>query len=236
MSCIFRSDIICGSGDIWTCDDNGQLVGQYFCLVVFVLYFLYLWDILYWSFWYLDARLKWSIGEKIVLHLYLWDIICGTGDIWTCNDDGQFVRRLWSSWRWMVPISSLPRAEKVVARHFSSAPASWKDQGEMGCCAGAILCVSGFSSSIRNRLRVMTHPSPTQHFSPSASWKDQGENGCCAGEILFDNRHYQQTFFSQYDSEFREKFRQQTLSELAKTINIICSFVVRGVKIGVVGS
>ena len=106
----------------------------------------------------------------------------------------------------------------------------------MGCCAGAILCVSGFSSSIRNRLRVMTHPSPTQHFSPSASWKDQGENGCCAGEILFDNRHYQQTFFSQYDSEFREKFRQQTLSELAKTINIICSFVVRGVKIGVVGS
>ena len=134
-----------------------------------------------------------------------------------------------------MPISSLPRAEKVGGRHFSP-PASWKDQGEKGCCAGEILCVSGFSSSVRNSLRVLTHPSPTQHFSPPASWKDQGEMGCCAGVIFFDNRHFHQTFFCRCDSEFREKFRQQTLSELAKTINIICSFVVRGVKIGVVGS
>ena len=128
------------------------------------------------------------------------------------------------------------RGESGRKTLLSSCLFCWKNQGEKGCCAGEILCVSGFSSSVRNSLRVLTHPSQTQHFSPPPSWKDQGEKGCCAGVIFFDNRHFHQYFFCRCDSEFREEFRQQTLSELAKTINIICSFVVRGVKIGVVGS
>ena len=78
------------AGDIWTCDDNGRLVRQYFCLFVFVLYFCIC------KTFFCGAGDIW----KIVVYLYFWDIICGSGDIWTCDDDGQFVRRPWSSWRW----------------------------------------------------------------------------------------------------------------------------------------
>ena len=52
------------AGDIWTCDDNGQLVRQYFCLFVFVLYF--------------------CICKTF---------FCGAEDIWMQDYNGQLVKK-----------------------------------------------------------------------------------------------------------------------------------------------
>ena len=51
------------AGAIWTCDDNGRLVRQYFCLFVFVLYF--------------------CICKTF---------FCGAGDIWMYDYNDQLVR------------------------------------------------------------------------------------------------------------------------------------------------